>query len=130
MGQVWAGFTSEGVIPKIGEGETINIEQLGKAVESHSGVFLCTQIHESSTKEAPFGHQFDPPSQVPETPIESLASFYGSFGNLTLYFDPVTEEAAIYLVSPDEGEFLDTGFRGSKNDFPGWLRSFMTLSAS
>lgn len=47
-------------------------------------------------------------------PIAQLSDFYETFSNLLLYYDPVSDEAAIYIGSPDEWGSL-------KSDFLPWL---------
>lgn len=94
------------------------LEELRKAVEAHSGTFHCTEIgNETKTKDVEFRHVFDPPfaTDVP-MPSPKMADFYRTFSRLSLYHVSASDEAAIYIGSPDEWPTLEGYFRDWTED--------------
>lgn len=86
---------------------------LRNVVDAHFGTFHCVQIHnKSATKEVKFIHLYDPPAETQwNFPIPSLQDFYETFGNLVLYHDTTSEDAAFYIASPEKWKSLDDDFR-------------------
>lgn len=91
----------------------MNLDDLRKAVEHHSGTFHCAKINNDAvTKDVEFHHEFEPPVAIEvDIPIKKLADFYQTFANLTLYRDPSSGDAAFYIGSPDEWGALESDFR-------------------
>lgn len=92
----------------------MRLVEIQKLVNEHSGEFLCEQIHnESLTKLVAFKHRYDPPvSSSDDLDIGKLKEFYETFGNLLLYFDEKSGDAALYIASPDQWESLHDHFNG------------------
>ena len=91
----------------------MNLDDLRKAVEHHSGTFYCTKIdNDAVTKDVEFRHEFEPPTAIEvNIAVEKLADFYQTFANLTLYRDPSSNDAAFHIGSPDEWAALESDFR-------------------
>lgn len=89
------------------------IEALHSAVIDHAGEFHCTEIHrKQNTKIVPFRHIASPPdAMLPVPDVQGLRAFYSTFGDLTMYLDEQTGEAAYHLASPSKWEELDGDFR-------------------
>lgn len=89
------------------------LEALRSAVESHTGVFSCSEIHnDSNTKTVQFRHVAVPAvseSVVPD--IAGLRDFYDTFAQLTLYAEESSGEAAFVIGSPSDWAELDEDFR-------------------
>lgn len=85
---------------------------LEKKIVNHSGVFLCSRIHDKSeTKIFPFEHVCGRPSrQYSLMQIGGLNDFYETFDSLHLFFDKVSGEAAIELASPEQWDSLQAEF--------------------
>jgi hypothetical protein len=92
------------------------LEALRTAVTSHTGVFLCTEIHAShNAKTLKFRHAADaaaPDVEVPDVP--GLRDFYDTFARLTLYLEEDSGDAAFSIASPDQWAEL-------KSDFEVWI---------
>lgn len=91
----------------------MKLSDLRSAVDAHSGTFHCTKFHDDAvTKDVGFGHKYAPPvAMAEEIAIEKLKDFYETFANLRLYHDPISDDAAFYIASPDEWASLDGYFR-------------------
>lgn len=89
------------------------LEQLRSEVEAHSGQFRCSEIHqEKNSKTVQFQHVATPPgdsSTVPDVP--GLSDFYCTFGELTLYLEEQSGDAAYFLASPSQWQELESDFR-------------------
>ena len=94
----------------------MQLTDLRKVIDAHSGTFHCVQIrNKSATKEVKFIHIHDDPSETQwNLPIPTLQDFYETFDNLVLYQDTMSEDAAFYIASPDKWNSLE-------NDFRPWL---------
>ena len=116
----------------------MKLVELEKLVNKHSGEFFCTQIHnESATKLVPFKHIYDPPRALNEVlDIEKLNEFYETFGNLLMYFDEKSGDAALYIASPDQwvslhsyfGDWLE-GLEEDERDelLPEWIDNCLVI---
>lgn len=91
----------------------MKLENLQKAIESHTGTFHCVRLHDSAlTKEVVFRHEFDAPIPLPKNlQVDKLADFFETFSRLVLYHDPISDDAAFVIVSPDQWASLDSEFR-------------------
>jgi hypothetical protein len=89
------------------------MDKLRRAVDTHSGVFHCISIdNDALTKSVSFRHEFDPPVAFGiEIPTEKLKDFYDTFGNLLLYHEPTSGDAAFYIASPVQWGSLEGYFR-------------------
>lgn len=89
------------------------LEQLRIEVERHSGQFLCSEIHhQKNSKTVHFRHvatQPDSSSAVPD--VQGLRDFYSTFGQLMLYVEEESGDAAYFLASPAQWGELDFDFR-------------------
>lgn len=108
------------------------LEHLRSAIEAHSGLFICSEIdRKGSTKEVPFRHvgsapdpDLDVPADVPD--IQGLRDFYSMFGDLRLYVDAQSGDAAYWIAAPSQWEALDAQFRPwleclEEDDLPEWI---------
>lgn len=112
----------------------MKLDDLRKAIESHSGTFICKKINEeSASKEVEFHHKFDnPTNQTSDLPIEQLSDFYETFSNLLLYHDQVSDESAIYIGSPDEWDSLESDFLPwldclDEDALPSWIDDCLVI---
>jgi hypothetical protein len=89
------------------------LEALDHSVRSHHGQFHCHQIHkEGNKKVVNFRHVALPPDSAQRIPsVNGLPDFYSTFGQLTLYVDEVSGDAAYHLASPNQWAKLDGDFR-------------------
>jgi hypothetical protein len=89
------------------------LESLRAAVQSHAGVFLCSEIHRhENTKTVAFRHLDVPPNPNVEVPdVPGLRDFYDTFAELTLYVDERSGDAAFFIGSPSQWLELDSDFR-------------------
>ncbi len=89
------------------------LEQLRSAVQSHSGQFVCSEIHHAkNSKTVHFRHIGTPPEPSPVVPdIHGLLDFYSTFGELTLYVEGESGDSAYFIASPSQWEELDSHFR-------------------
>jgi len=90
----------------------MKLAELEELVNKHTGEFFCTQIHnENTTKFVPFKHIYDPPIAFSDIlDIGRLNEFYETFGNLLMYFDETSGDAALYIASPNQWESLHSYF--------------------
>lgn len=100
------------ILPHLGKVMSM-LEALQSAVSSHSGSFLCVEIHrEANTKVVPFRHIGSPPdTTLPLPDVPGLKPFYDTYEHLTMYVDEQSGEAAYYLASPSQWANLDGDFR-------------------
>lgn len=91
----------------------MKLSELKSRVESHTGVFLCTQLAtEEREKTIPFFHSYENPKEdVSELEIPGFREFYETFERLVLYQVPNIKEAAFYIASPRDWARLDKEFR-------------------
>jgi len=94
----------------------MELVDLRNAVDAHSGTFHCVEIrNKTATKEVKFIHVYDPPAEIMrDFPVPGLGDFYDTFGNLLLYHDPASDDAAFYIASPQEWDSL-------REEFEPWL---------
>jgi hypothetical protein len=97
-------------------GESNVLSSLKDKIKNHAGDFLCVEIgNENSTKTCTFSHVVDPPEACVGVPdLGDLKEFFSTFGSITLYFEPESNDAALYVANPSQWQQLDT-------DFSGWL---------
>ncbi len=105
-----------------------DLQSLRSAIEAHAGVFNCREIRrEGSTKPVHFRHIGAAPGPVVDLPeIPGLRAFYSMYGQLLLYVDERSGEAAYLLASPSQWPALDAQFRPwleclEEEDLPGWI---------
>lgn len=111
--------------------------EIRNAIEAHSGVFVCARLDdETHVKEARFHHKSEPPVESEVDVPPELLPFYRVFGSLTLYYDPVSSEAAFHIGSPAQWEDLDIGLRSWFEDLseqevehllPQWIDDCITF---
>jgi hypothetical protein len=84
--------------------------ELEKTVQNNSGEFLCERIHSKDiTKVVSFKHIYDQPFSLEEIAVfGQLREFYETFGNLLLYFDEKSGDAALYIARPDQWDSLNS----------------------
>ncbi|KGF71733.1 hypothetical protein DO97_15725 [Neosynechococcus sphagnicola sy1] len=89
------------------------LESLHSAVQSHTGQFSCSEINrEENTKVVHFRHVGLPPDAGLVIPkIQGLEEFYGTYSQLTLYFEEESGDAAYFIASPSQWEELNSDFR-------------------
>ncbi|TMQ74374.1 SMI1/KNR4 family protein [Candidatus Accumulibacter phosphatis] len=89
------------------------LEQLRSAVQSHSGQFVCSEIHHAkNSKTVHFRHLGTPPEpDFSGLEVNGLRDFYSTFGELTLYLEEESGDAAYFLANPSQWESLDSDFR-------------------
>ena len=89
------------------------LEQLRSEVEAHSGQFRCSEIHrEKNAKTVRFRHVGTPPGDNSSLPdVMGLRDFYSTYGQLTLYLDEQSGDAAYFLANPSQWQELDSEFR-------------------
>lgn len=89
------------------------LEALHSALDSHTGHFVCEEIHrEQNTKVVQFRHIGSPPiSSISVPEIPGIKEFYGIYDHLTMYVDEQSGEAAYFLASPSQWSKLDGYFR-------------------
>ena len=89
------------------------LEQLRSEVEAHSGQFRCSEIHqEKNSKTFQFRHVGTPPGDSSVVPdVQGLSDFYSTFGELTLYLEEHSGDAAYFLASPSQWQELESNFR-------------------
>lgn len=89
------------------------LEQLRSEVEAHSGQFRCSEIHDQkNSKTVHFRHVGTPPgasSAVPD--VRGLRDFYSTYGQLTLYLEQRSGDAAYFLANPSQWQELESDFR-------------------
>lgn len=115
----------------------MQLQELKKKIEAHNGIFLCRQIHkEENRKEVVFRHEFESPRNSKEIPnIGKLVDFYETFGDLTLYYDQISGDAAIYIANPiqwDElkvlfSDWLDIVDEDEEDLFPEWIENYIVI---
>ena len=114
------------------------LRDLETRIRNHTGEFLCEAIHdESSTKTVSFSHVIEPSiGQNPAPNIGDLQQFFSTFGSLTLYFDPESREAALYIAPSGHWSALDAdfslwieGLEGEEEEelLPGWIHSRLVI---
>lgn len=79
----------------------MKLDRIKSLVTGHSGVFHCvgTGGKDELLKNFRFVHKYNDPlrnAQVPNTGM--LREFYNTFGNLTLYFNEDSGDAAFYIL--------------------------------
>jgi len=89
------------------------LDALRSAVESHTGEFACSEIHNKrNTTVVRFGHAGAPPIDVAGVPdVPGLRDFYATFGSLLLYQDTASSDAAYHIADPSQWADLDQCFR-------------------
>lgn len=89
------------------------LESLRSAVQSHAGQFGCSEIHRhANTKTVQFRHAGSPPDPDADVPdVAGLRDFYGTFGDLTLYLEEKSGDAAFFIASPAQWPALEDEFR-------------------
>jgi hypothetical protein len=112
--------------------------KLEQLVLSHSGQFHCVKIHEEDkTKIVQFRHEHTAPVSRPELPnVGRLRDFYETFGSLTLFSDPETQEAARVIAAPSDWNSLRADLSGWFEDIsdderdeylPEWIDSSLVI---
>lgn len=89
------------------------LEVLHSAVDSHTGHFVCEEIHqERNTKIVQFRHIGSPPDSTLAIPdVPGFKEFYGTYEHLTMYVDEQSGDAAYFFASPSQWSELDGDFR-------------------
>lgn len=114
------------------------LNSLRVAVNSHAGVFLCSEIHcEENSKTVEFRHISSPPEPNAELPsVVGLQDFYDTFAELTLYLDEKSGDAAFFIANPSRWPELDSEFRPwsegigddeAANCLPDWIKSCLVI---
>ncbi len=114
------------------------LESLRAEVQSHTGQFFCCEIHrEENTKTVSFRHAGSPPDPNVEVPdVPGLRDFYDTFGELTLYLEEHSGDAAFFIASPSAWAELDSYFRpwldGVEEDegedfLPDWIEACLVV---
>lgn len=82
----------------------MELHGLKKIINGHMGHFHCRQIHdEASRKEVVFRHTYEPPQASNDIPdVGKLRDFYDTFSELTLYYDEISGDSAIFIACPDQ----------------------------
>lgn len=91
-------------------------DSIRDTVLSHSGEFLCEEIHRpENTKTVKFRHVASPPGEASELPdIQGLRQFYEEFGSLSMYVDDESGDTAYHVAEPSRWAGLD-------GDFSPWI---------
>jgi hypothetical protein len=114
------------------------MEQLRLAVQSHSGQFVCSEIHKpKNSKTVRFRHVGTPPDPEFSGPdLIGLRDFYSTFAELTLYLEEESGDAAYLVANPSQWEALDSEFRpwleGIEDDeaeefLPDWIKDCIVV---
>lgn len=116
------------------------LASLRAAVDAHSGVFHCVEIHrEQNTKSIGFRHLGLPPSSSSDMnlpDVRGLRDFYATFAQLTLYVDERSGDAAFFIAPPAQWPELDAEFRpwlegiggDEADDFlPPWINDCLVI---
>ncbi|MFC3148887.1 hypothetical protein [Piscinibacterium candidicorallinum] len=114
------------------------LEQLRSEVKAHSGQFRCSEIHqEKNSKIVQFRHVGTPAGDTFGVPdVQGLSDFYSTFGELTLYLEEQSGDAAYFLASPSQWQELDSDFRpwlegidaDEANDYlPDWINDCIVV---
>jgi hypothetical protein len=114
------------------------LESLRASVQSHSGQFMCSEIHnEKNIRTVNFRHIGVPPDSSLSVPnIQGLQDFFETYAELTLYFEEQSGEAAYFIASPLQWEELENDFRpwlngieeGEIEDYlPNWVNNCLVV---
>jgi hypothetical protein len=89
------------------------LESLRAAVQSHTGQFTCSEIHnEKNTKTVHFRHVGEPPEPSLTVPdVRGVRDFYSTYSQLTMYLHQESGEAAYLIARPSQWQELDGEFR-------------------
>ncbi len=112
-------------------------EALVTAIQTHSGEFLCTEIHCERRKTVHFKHVMTPPKKSKAAPdLGKLREFYKALGSVRFYYDQESGDSAKYLGTVDEWEELKDNFNDWVEDLdeeeredivPSWVDSCLVV---
>ena len=105
------------------------LDDLKRMIDEHKGIFYCRRRSsdgEIIKKKVSFTHVYQDPEHSSSIPdIGDIRPFYSVFGNLTLYFDQKSGDAAFYIARPEEWDGLLECFNNWMEDVidedPDWL---------
>jgi len=116
----------------------MQLAELKSIVDSHCGTFHCVQRgNDANRKDVKFIHVYAPPNTRDQLiSIPRIAEFYETFGELLLYHDPVSKDAAFYISSIDEWASFKEQFtlwlsdlteEERKELLPDWINSYIVI---